>query len=291
MLQSINPAAMTFDPVAETVGPPKLLFHRTSTLAPTSVSPDGRWLALWNLGERQEDIFICRVDGSDLTRLTDDAARDREPRWSPDGSQLAFFSNRSGRYQIWAIGRDGGGLRQVTDSKTDELYFPIYRPGTGRMIVTANSSGRLMYDLDPTRPWADQTPVPLQFHAPAGSTYASVDLSGDGKRLIGSLISSSGAAAGITAYDLASGTLRTVGTELVSFWKAWLPDNHRVLAFTGDARLVLYDVDSGRRRELTLPQGTRFTTDTVVVSPDGHTVYVGVLERESDIWMVERSSR
>jgi hypothetical protein len=159
------------------------------------------------------------------------------------------------------------------------------------MVVTAQLSGRPLYELDPARPWADQTPVQLQLHAPAGNAYAPVDVSGDGKRLIGSLVNSAGATVGITAYDLASGTLRTVGTELVSFWKAWLPDNRRVLTFTGDSRLVLYDVDSGRRRELTLPPGLLLTTDSVVVSPDSRTIYVGVLERESDIWMVERSSR
>ncbi len=46
-------------------------------MIPTGVSPDGQWLALSNLFERQEDVFVARTDGTGLRRLTDDAFRDR----------------------------------------------------------------------------------------------------------------------------------------------------------------------------------------------------------------------
>jgi len=290
MLQATNPASIPFDPVSEQIGAPKLLFHRTSILAPTSISRDGRWLALANLGERQEDIFICRTDGSDLARLIDDAARDREPMWSPDGSQLAFYSNRSGRYQIWVIGRDGGGLRQVTDSATDELYFPIYRPSTNRMIASANQLGRPLYEFDPTRPWADQKGIEIPLQTKADTSYGAVAVSPDGKRLAGMLSNAAGIAHGVTIFDLESRTLRTVGSDVASFPSAWLPDSRRLIIVTADGRLVLYDIDSGRRRELPMPPGVRLTTDSLTISPDGQTIYVGILERESDIWMVERST-
>ena len=53
-----------FDPVTERAGTPKLLMSRTGILNPTSVSPDGQWLALGNQGDIKEDLFVMKVDGT-----------------------------------------------------------------------------------------------------------------------------------------------------------------------------------------------------------------------------------
>src|SRR5262249_15489206 len=92
MNMSVNPAVFSFDPATERAGPVTLLQHRTGILSPSDISPDGRWLALGNLRDRQEDIFVMRADGTELSRVTDDDARDRVPRFSPDGSSLVFYS-------------------------------------------------------------------------------------------------------------------------------------------------------------------------------------------------------
>lgn len=84
-LESVNPAAIAFDPVTERLGTVTLLQRRTGILTPFDISPDGAWLALGNVPDRQQDVFIMRPDGSDLTRLTDDVARDWYPRFTPDG--------------------------------------------------------------------------------------------------------------------------------------------------------------------------------------------------------------
>ena len=48
-----------------------------------------------------------------MRRITDDAARDRLPTWTPDGKSLVFYSNRGGEFEIWSIGADGGSLRKI----------------------------------------------------------------------------------------------------------------------------------------------------------------------------------
>ncbi len=60
------------------------------------------------------DIWIANENGADVLRLTDNKARDQFPRFSPDGSMIAFSSNRDGNYDVYAIPSTGGKPRQLT---------------------------------------------------------------------------------------------------------------------------------------------------------------------------------
>ncbi len=59
-------------------------------------------------------LWIVPVTGGDPWPLTAAAARDTTPRWSPDGREIAFLSDRGGAKQVWIIAPDGGEARQVT---------------------------------------------------------------------------------------------------------------------------------------------------------------------------------
>lgn len=58
-------------------------------------------------------IWTFAADGAGGRQLTRGPGQDSGPRWSPDGSQLAFVSTRSGSAQVHVIARDGGEARQV----------------------------------------------------------------------------------------------------------------------------------------------------------------------------------
>src|SRR5215472_10405427 len=60
------------------------------------------------------DIWIASENGTGAERLTDNAARDQFPRFSPDGSMIAFSSNRDGNYDVYVIPASGGTPRQLT---------------------------------------------------------------------------------------------------------------------------------------------------------------------------------
>jgi TolB protein len=47
-----------------------------------------------------------RADGSNVIRLTRDAAEDTDPAWSPDGKRIIFSSNRTGRFGIYEMSID-----------------------------------------------------------------------------------------------------------------------------------------------------------------------------------------
>ncbi len=60
------------------------------------------------------DIWIANENGTGVERLTDNEARDQFPRFSPDGSMIAFSSNRDGNYDVYVIPSTGGKPRQLT---------------------------------------------------------------------------------------------------------------------------------------------------------------------------------
>ncbi|MBE3099022.1 MAG: PD40 domain-containing protein, partial [Planctomycetes bacterium] len=60
------------------------------------------------------DIWIVNEDGSSPQRITDNTARDINPRFSPDGRWIAFSSNRYGNYDVFVIPVAGGAPRRLT---------------------------------------------------------------------------------------------------------------------------------------------------------------------------------
>lgn len=75
-------------------------------------SRDGNW-----------EIYIMNADGSGMGRLTQDAAHDGLPVWSPDGKGLAFVSNSGGVWAVWAMGPDGSNRRKLFDMGGGGLAF------------------------------------------------------------------------------------------------------------------------------------------------------------------------
>jgi len=62
------------------------------------------------------DIFLINVDGSGLRKITSDSRANFYRTWSPDGSRLAFSSNRDGDWDIYVMNADGSDVRQLVDS-------------------------------------------------------------------------------------------------------------------------------------------------------------------------------
>lgn len=58
------------------------------------------------------------------------------PVWSPDGSKLAFYSSRSGTYQIWTMDADGANQRMVSDGERHSFY-PNWSPDGSKLTFQA----------------------------------------------------------------------------------------------------------------------------------------------------------
>jgi TolB protein len=64
-----------------------------------------------------EEIYVMRTDGGEVTRLTRSAGIDTSPAWSPDGLHIAFTSARTGSPQIWVMQADGANQRALTHER------------------------------------------------------------------------------------------------------------------------------------------------------------------------------
>ena len=88
-----------------------------------------------------EEIYSMNSDGTNVTRLTNNNARDTRPIWHPDGKFIAFVSERSGNRDIWVMNPDGTGLRNLTaDPSVDEN--PTWTTDGSRISFSSNRLGQ-----------------------------------------------------------------------------------------------------------------------------------------------------
>jgi len=72
-------------------------------------------IAFYSTRTGNYDVYTMNADGSAVTNLTNDAAIDIQPVWSPDGRKLAFVSTRGGPTgDVWVMNADGTGMTRVT---------------------------------------------------------------------------------------------------------------------------------------------------------------------------------
>jgi Tol biopolymer transport system component len=99
------------------------------------LSPDGKQIAFAALG----DIYVMPVGGKPVN-LTRDAALDTEPAWSPDGTQLAYSSDKDSEHlQLWIRDMKSGHSRRLTDLTT-QPQGAAWSPD-GRRIAFFNVDG------------------------------------------------------------------------------------------------------------------------------------------------------
>jgi serine/threonine protein kinase/sugar lactone lactonase YvrE len=93
----------------------QLTFGEGVALLPT-LSPDGKVCAYVSSQRGNRDIFVQRLDGRTATDITSDSpADDSEPAFSPDGSKIAFRSEREGG-GIFVMGVTGESVVRLTDA-------------------------------------------------------------------------------------------------------------------------------------------------------------------------------
>src|SRR3989442_549743 len=122
-----------------------LLQSEQSVLNP-EFSPDGRWIAVQSVYEGDENytIYLVPVRGAHVQKITDTPFDSAFPRWSPDGTKIAFLSNRDrDRDNVFVVDTGGGDARQLTN--VDDIVGEIAWRPDGQSIAFCAGVGLLDY--------------------------------------------------------------------------------------------------------------------------------------------------
>lgn len=84
-------------------------------------SPDGRRILFTGFGLVHSFVGVMNADGTSPQDLSQNPDRDEGfPAWSPDGSLLAFQTNRDGNWEIYIVRVDGSDARNFTQIPADD---------------------------------------------------------------------------------------------------------------------------------------------------------------------------
>ena len=101
-------------------------------------SPDGEKIIFGSYSDpnnpHDEDIWVINADGSDRKRLTDTPSGWSDfAAWSPDGTKIAFCSDRDGTQDIYIMNADGSGITRVTNDPEPD-YYPDWSPDGSKIV-------------------------------------------------------------------------------------------------------------------------------------------------------------
>lgn len=196
-------------------------------------SPHDKRVAYWGRPGRrdQADIFtVALAPGSKPVAVTQDAALDWNPVWSPDGKYLYYLSDRDGTRNLWRVRIDGDSgqvlspPRSITLPSARTTAFSISKSGREMVFVQSNVTSNLQkIGFDPVRETVTGVPVAITQGA---KQYRSPSASPDGGWLT---FTSRGKQEDIY-------TVRTDGSQLRQLtsdpepdrWPIWSPDGKRI---------------------------------------------------------------
>ena len=218
-----------------------------------SWSPDGSKIAFysdrdggWDGTGFDYDIYVMDSDGSNLVQLTDNDSYDGFPSWSPDGSKIAFYSDRDGDSDIYVMDSDGSNLVQLT---TDNGFtnVPHWSPDGFRIAFTSGGWGNEdIYVMD-----SDGSNLVQLTDDESGNS--SLTWSPDGSRITFTSYRDGGMFDDYTDYDIyvmdsdGSNLVQLTDNDSLDSSPSWSPDGKKI-AFTsgnfeGDENEI-YVIDS-----------------------------------------------
>lgn len=271
---------------------PETLVYGFTSAGDPQVSPDGTAVlytvstADRETGKVGSQLWLCAIDGSGARRLTWSGERNSGGRWSPDGSQIAFVSDRIKKAGIFDMpaGRPGEA-RELTHHNqalnslawspdgTTIAYSTVYDPenpneedpkpdSPAKVRVTRRidykQDGRGYLNDTRSHVWV----VDVASGERRRITSAAVDhhfpqWSPDGRTIAAQVPNRNGMCSQLALIPLDGGAITMVGPEqgVVSVW-SWSPSGDRVI-FAGDTTnthqtdFFVHDVKSGATRRLT----------------------------------------
>ncbi len=147
-------------------------------IADADISPSGKRAVF----EARGDVFTVPAEHGPIRQLAaGSGSAERTPRWSPDGKQIAYWSDASGEYELVVQPADGSGEpKTLTHLGPGYRYQPFWSSDSKRVAFVDHTSTLRIYDLDADR-LTEVDRLPYTLHP--GRVRAEVSWSSDGRWL------------------------------------------------------------------------------------------------------------
>ena len=118
----------------------------SSRVSNATISPTGKRV----LFEARGDIFSAPAENGIIRNITESqGVAERYPAWSPDGKWIAYFSDRTGEYELTLRPADGKGEeKQLTTLGPGWRYQPYWSPDSRKLVFIDSAMKIWMHDLD-----------------------------------------------------------------------------------------------------------------------------------------------
>lgn len=198
--------------------------------------------------------------------------------WSPDGKQIAFVSNISGRNNLWLVPSTGGWPSQLTISEQRQTQ-PAWSPDGSWIAYISDTDGNEQWDIFLVSP---KTGEVVNLTTTKEISEESPTWSPDSKQIVYNVKPKDGSSYEIDVMDIYSRRVRHLtqktAANLSNYAQGFSRDG-KSIAYTQvradfkDANILLADIASGKSRNLTPHEGDKlyFISD---LSPDGKSALV-----------------
>jgi tricorn protease len=119
----------------------------SKSIESADVSPKARRVVV----EARGDIWsLPAKSGSPRNMTRTSGIAERMPSWSPDGKWIAFFSDKTGEYELYLMPAEGRGeTRQLTSDGKHWRYNPVWSPDSKHIVFTDKAGNIFLHTIDP----------------------------------------------------------------------------------------------------------------------------------------------
>ena len=239
------------------------------------ISPDGKMVAVVaRVVGPYGELGVADVSTGKFRLLTHDNALALSPAWSPDSRALYFSSSRGGTLNIWKIGADGSGLRQVTAGEGDDAELDVSSDGKRLVFATLRVNiGLTQLDLqakpgEPNAKIVASDPAHNEFwpvYSPDGTQIAFFTVRKGAENESIGIADTTGSDVTMLARD-----------SRINLFPRWSPDGSRVIFFsgepgTGSREFRSVAISGGAPQTITIMQAAFSALD---VGRDGRLLYL-----------------
>ncbi|NNE07546.1 MAG: hypothetical protein HKN20_03180, partial [Gemmatimonadetes bacterium] len=258
---------------------PETVFETGRSIWAADISPDGEWLLMMG-NDPSEDLFVCKRDGSDFRRLTNDAFKDRGPTWAGNSKTIYFFSDRDGKYRVWRMERDGSGLKQITNLSGDYTCGVPAISADGRYMTAyrVGMDGSCWFEMKGELPLTESQEFPP---IPGGGIFFALEFSPGPNKVVGFRTGDVENAREIVVFDMESRTFDPLGIFGHAFWLG----DHELGVQSGDSLAVL-DLRTKKQEPFGIRAvGTGVASGSYCIATGEMFMRKSIVE--TNIWMVE----